>query len=277
MTPLLRCAGWRKWQEMALRAYLTIDDSPSARTDDLIDTLANHGIPALLFCRGDLLEKNPEPIIRAIRKGFVIGNHAYSHTRFSTLSFEQCVEEIEKTEKIIDVAYGEAGVKRPGKYFRFPHMDRGAGGWIVDYDAAPAHRDALLQLFGEGLNIDLKKPSAEMVEKKEKLQEYLKKVDFEAPFSASFPFYAETEMAAAIDAMFTYSTADWMITRRHAGRWPYKTLDDLKKKMDDDAWLWHEDSAHIILSHDQDETVDTTVALVDYMIGRGFEFLKCGE
>lgn len=264
---------------MAHKAYLTIDDSPSSRTDDLTAALAERGVPALLFCRGDLLEKNPAPVVRAIQKGFIIGNHAYSHTRFSTLSPERCVEEIEKTEKLIDAAYRAAGAGRPGKYFRFPHMDRGAGGWIVDYDAASAHRSTLLRLFGDGLNIDLKKPSAEMAEKKQKLQGYLISNGFTAPFLPHplFPWYAQTEMAAAADAMFTYSTSDWMITKRHAGKWPYKTLDDLKKKMDDDAWLWHEDSVHIILSHDQDETVDTTMALVDYMTGRGFEFLKCGE
>jgi len=262
---------------MALRAYLTIDDAPSSRTDDLTDALAGRNIPALLFCRGDLLEKNPAPVARAIKKGFVIGNHAWSHTRFSTLSFEQGVAEIEKTDALIDAVYREAGIQRPGKYFRFPHMDRGAGGWIVDYDAAPAHRAALLQLFGDGLNIDLKKPSAEMTEKKEKLQEYLKKAGFEAPFSASLPFYAETEMAAAIDAMFTFSTSDWMLTKRHMGKWPYKTLDDLKKKMDDDAWLWQEKGAHIILAHDHDDTTGAVIALVDYLAGRGFEFLKGGE
>ena len=35
------------------KAYLTIDDSPSARTDDLTDALVARKIPALLFCRGD--------------------------------------------------------------------------------------------------------------------------------------------------------------------------------------------------------------------------------
>lgn len=262
---------------MALKAYLTIDDSPSSRTDDLTDALKERGIPALLFCRGDRLEQNPAPVIRAIEKGFVIGNHAYSHTRFSTLPLEQCIGEIEKTEKLIDAAYEAAKKPRPGKYFRFPHMDRGAGGWVVDYDAAPAHRDALLKLFGDGLNIDLKQPSAEMVEKKERLQEYLKKSGFSAPFPASPPFYAQTEMAAALDAMFTYSTSDWMITQRHAGKWPYKTLADLKKKIDNDPWLWHEGGTHIILSHDQGETADATVALAGYLADRGFEFINGGE
>lgn len=262
---------------MERKAYLTVDDSPSARTDDLIDALAADNIPALLFCRGDRLEESPASIVRAIKKGFVIGNHAYSHTRFSTLSFKQCVEEIEKTEALIDAAYEIAGALRPGKYFRFPHMDRGAGGWVVDYDAVPECREALLKLFGDGLNIDLKPPSAEMLGKKAALQDYLKKSGFKPPCpKPSFPWYVKTEMAAAVDAMFTYSTSDWMITRRHAGKWSYKTLVDLKNKIDNDPWLWHESSAHIVLAHDQDETAATALALIGHMKDGGFEFLEFG-
>jgi len=258
---------------MAHKAWLTIDDSPSSRTDVLTDTLHAKNIPALLFCRGDKLDANPAPIIRAIQKGFIIGNHAYSHTRFSQLSFDTCVEEIEKTERLIAATYKEAGKARTGKHFRFPHMDRGAGGWVVDYDAAPAHRDSLLRLFGEGLNIDLSPPTAAMIDKKEKLQAHLKKEGFQPPCPPpALPFYTDTEMAAAYDAMFTYSTSDWMITKRHAGKWPHKNLTDLQKKIDGDPWLCHEDGAAIILSHDQDETVDTTLSLIDYMLDQGFIF-----
>ena len=73
---------------MAGQCYLTIDDSPSPHTDEMIDYLAENNIPALLFCRGDFLEANPEPILRAIEKGFVIGNHSYAHQPFGTLSHE---------------------------------------------------------------------------------------------------------------------------------------------------------------------------------------------
>ncbi|HEY8191255.1 MAG TPA: polysaccharide deacetylase family protein, partial [Alphaproteobacteria bacterium] len=70
---------------MPLEAYLTIDDSPSAHTGELTVALQKRGVPALLFCRGDRMEKNPDAIVEALECGFVIGNHAYSHTRFSTL------------------------------------------------------------------------------------------------------------------------------------------------------------------------------------------------
>ncbi len=262
-----------------VKAYLTIDDSPSAQTDELTAGLKARGVPALLFCRGDRLEKNPGPVIRAIEKGFVIGNHAWSHTRFSTLSFEDGVAEIEKTDLLIDEAYRASGAARPGKYFRFPHMDRGCGGWVVDYDAAGPHRGDLIRLFTEGLNIDLTPPDGALKEKKQKLLQWLVLNGFEAPpfRGVRHPWYAQTEMATAVDAMFTFSTADWMITPRHVGKWPYKTLEHLKDKIDSDADLWRGDTAHIILAHDQDGLAGTVLTLVDHMRAKDMIFTSAGE
>ncbi|HTK84275.1 MAG TPA: polysaccharide deacetylase family protein [Patescibacteria group bacterium] len=258
------------------KAYLTIDDSPSAHTDALTDALAARNVPALLFCRGDRLKKNPEPIVTAIRKGFVIGNHAWSHTRFSTLSLEDGTKEIKKTDKLIDNAYRKAGVQRSAKYFRFPHMDRGCGGWVVDYDdLLPSYRDALVQLFGGGLNVQLTPPDRAMKLKKQALQDWLKDEGFQSPDFRGVPhsWYNDTEVATAIDTMFTYSTGDWMVTARHLGKWPYKSVDDLKAKIDADPFL-HKDGSHIVLMHDQDELLDVGIALVDHLIAKGFVFQK---
>lgn len=261
------------------KAYLTIDDTPSAQTDELTAFLTARGVPALLFCRGDRLENNPEPAVRAVQAGFVLGNHAYSHTRFSTLSLADGIAEIGKTESLIDDVYSRARVTRPGRYFRFPHMDRGCGGWIVDYDAAPAHRQTLIDLFGGGLNIDLTPPDDKAREKKYALQGWLKAQGFRAPpfHGVAHDWFADTEVGAAVDAMFTYSTSDWMVTPRHAGKWQYKTLDDLCRKIDDDPFLWQEDSTHIILAHDQDGLFGTVSALIDHFLSRGFIFADIKE
>ena len=97
---------------MTPRAYLTIDDSPTKHTDELTDFLAERNIPAILFCVGgdyaDLgvpsegMESMPDPVFRAIQKGFLIGNHTYSHSRYSDMRYEDMVKEIEKTESIIE-------------------------------------------------------------------------------------------------------------------------------------------------------------------------------
>lgn len=273
------------------KAYLTIDDSPTRHTDDLTDWLAARGVPAVLFCIGsnytDLhvacegIEQNPDPIRRAIEKGFVIGNHTFTHRRSSEMPLADVVAEIEKTESLIDGLYRAAGRARPVKLVRFPHLDRGAGGWVVDYDAAPAaHQPTLRQLFLGGLNITLAPPTAEQVEKKAAIQDYLKREGFTASAykGVTLDWYAQGEMATAADSLMTFSTSDWMLNPDFAGYaakwdWQYKSLDALKGKIDDDADLWREDSAHVILAHDHNRLFETTRDLVQHMQARGMEFV----
>jgi peptidoglycan/xylan/chitin deacetylase (PgdA/CDA1 family) len=260
---------------MTARAYLTIDDTPSETTDTLTDALKSRNIPAVFFCRGDRLEANPAPAIRAIAKGFCAANHAYSHTRASLLSFEDMSAEIARTEKLLEDCYDKAGVARGAKYFRFPHMDRGAGGWVVDYDAVPpAWRETVTRLFADGLNISLEKPDPALVAKKHQLQDWLRAAGY-APFAAgaiTHKWFSGSELGEAIDAMYTFSTSDWMLLPRHQGKWPYKTLDDLKKKIDDDAWLNAPDSINIVLAHDNAEILDVTLSLIDHMRSKNIEF-----
>ena len=111
--------------------------------------------------------------------------------------------------------------------------------------------------------------------KKQALQDWLKDEGFQSPEFRGIPhsWYNDTEVATAIDAMFTYSTGDWMVTERHRGKWPYKSIDDLKAKIDADPFL-HKEGAHIVLMHDQDELLDVGIALVDHLIAKGFVFQK---
>jgi peptidoglycan/xylan/chitin deacetylase (PgdA/CDA1 family) len=272
---------------MTRKAYLTIDDSPTNHTDALTDFLVANDILATLFCIGsaykDLhvecegIEQNPDPIQRAIEKGFVIGNHTYTHRRSSELSFEEVVSEIEKTEALIDGLYRKAGVARPCKLMRFPHIDRGCGGWVVDYDAAGPYRGDLMELFGSGLNITLQKPSAENVEKKEKIQAYLKREGFVTDVfkGVTFPWY-QGEMKESRDALYTFSTSDWMMNpdlRRYSDPWQYKSVEALKGKIDDDQWLTDENSTHIILAHDHNNMLDVTTGLISHMRKSGIEFI----
>lgn len=270
------------------KAYLTIDDSPTRHTDDLTDFLVNENIPAVLFCIGsaykDLhldcegIEQNAGPILNAIHKGFVIGNHTYTHRRASELSYAEVIDEIEKTENLIEQLYREAGKIRPVKLIRFPHLDRGTGAYVVDFDCADEkYRDTLLHLFTSGLNITLQKPTWEQIDKKAKIQEYLKKEGFTAQVypGVTLPWYVNTEMAQARDSLMTFSTADWMLNpdfREHSAPWPYKSLAALKSKIDLDKDLQRTDTAHIILAHDHNNLFETTVELVRYMKAQGFEF-----
>jgi peptidoglycan-N-acetylglucosamine deacetylase len=255
-----------------IKAYLTIDDTPSAETDALTDYLAGRNIPALLFCRGDRLEENPGPVIRAIQKGFVIGNHGFAHKRASSLTHEECCEDIKKADELIEQAYKDAGVQRPGKYFRFAYMDRGMGPWLVEEDLPGPYEQAHRDLLHLGLGHEPQKPDLAGIERKRALQEVLNTMGYRpVPFrDVTIPWYAKTEMAQAIDALCTFSTSDWMLTPRHLARdWPYKTIDDLKARIG----LAQAGSRHIILAHDQEGLFMTVRALVEHCIARQFEFL----
>lgn len=257
-------------------AYLTIDDSPSPHTDDLTAFLVERGVPAIYFCRGDsMVEYGLDSLVRAAGQGIVLGNHAFHHYRASEQSVEVYREEILATEDLLDRVYDLAGVERGPRYFRFPHIDRGTGGWLIDYNRLDARdRADVIAIFSDGLNISLTPPGEEQLVKKAQLQDILKKEGFDLFPSKgiTFPWY-QGEMAEARDVLYTYSTSDWMLLNRHRGKWPYKTLQDLKDKLDRDKWLQDETSLHIILAHDKDEIEIPTRDLIDHCLERDIEFL----
>jgi len=253
---------------MTANVFLTIDDSPSPVTDRLTDYLKSQRIPALLFCRGDRMEANPGPLIRAIRKGFVIGNHAYSHRPAGELGPDGMMDEIERTEELIEAANIEARVKRPGYYFRFPYVDRGGG-------------DRLEQRF-QGIIEDVQKGKAVALHNGqgkasvEVLQDFLQGSEFTQPFpGVNHPLYQHKEIAEATDCLFTFTSGDWMMSARHKGKWPYKTLEDLEKRMEDDPWVLRDGNTGIVLFHDQEEIIDATIHLIGYMKSREVKFLDC--
>jgi peptidoglycan-N-acetylglucosamine deacetylase len=268
-------------------AYLTIDDSPTRYTDELTDWLATRGIPAVLFCIGstytDLhvdgegMEQNPEPIVRAIQKGFHVGNHLWSHRRASELTLEVIIEEIEKTEGLIDKLYRRSGKTRPAKLLRFPYIDRGTGGWIVDYSAMGPHRDYVTKMFSSGLNITLEPPSQRLIDKKHALQDYLKREGFRTDVydGVTFDWYTNTEMVQARDHLCTFSTSDWMLNpafARYNPDWTYHSVDDIKAAMNKDPCLNDPSSAHIIIAHDHDGLTGVTTALVRHLLDRNYRF-----
>ena len=112
---------------MAIKtAYLTIDDSPSIDMGEKIEYLSVKGISAVWFCSGASLEKKPRPAVEAIHRWHPIGNHAYDHPHFSDIPFEECFDQIERTDRIIGGLYEETSVPWRRKYFRFPYGDKGA-------------------------------------------------------------------------------------------------------------------------------------------------------
>jgi peptidoglycan/xylan/chitin deacetylase (PgdA/CDA1 family) len=259
--------------------YLTIDDSPSPYTGELANYLDQRNIPALFFIRGDMIERyGLEPIISLIQKGFVIGNHAMSHTHFSKLSYDDAIQEIKTCDTLIEQAYEKAGIKRPGKYFRFPHLDRGAGAEPINFNViAPEYRDDVMRLFTDGVRVEGETPSNALINHKNEIQKYLAENGFCQPFeNINYSWWGDTEIGKARDCLITFSTSDWMLLNRHRGKWPYKTMQDLKNKIDNDPWLNKSESHAIILMHDklEQEFPEIFKTLIDHMIDRGYEFLS---
>lgn len=109
------------------KIILTFDDGPSEKFDELLSYLIKNKYKAIFFCLEKNLEilKRQKQIIKAIKNGFLIGNHSYSHPNFNIISFKKAKEEILKTDRIIEEIYKKAKIKRPTKLFRFPFFRKG--------------------------------------------------------------------------------------------------------------------------------------------------------
>lgn len=267
-------------------AYLTIDDSPMSHTDELTSWLVEKHIPALLFARGKWMDpaeghqEGFDKILRAIERGFTIANHSYSHDRASKIGFADQTAQIEKTQILIDRAYEVAGVQKPPRYFRFPHLDRGSGNaWPIDFGTvADQDRDYVQHLFWDGVRLETKDlPTDEQLKLKADLQKWLGDNGYEKLRTpdVAHRWWTDSELGEAVDALITFSTSDWMLGPRHVGKWDIKTFDDLTGKIDTDPFLNRTDSAHIVLAHDAGEDLLTiTKNMVIHMLNSNFTFLK---
>lgn len=97
---------------------VTIDDAPDGHALDMAETLEELGVNAIFFVNGHFLESEDEKeTLKAIYdKGFLIGNHTYSHPNLKELTEEEQREEIVKVSDMVEEIIGE----RP-KFFRAPH------------------------------------------------------------------------------------------------------------------------------------------------------------
>lgn len=229
------------------KAYLTIDDSPSADTERLVDFLTARQIPAILFVRGKLLEQNPRAIEYAIEKGLRIGNHSYAHKPADEMEPQDWADDLELCDHLIEAAYRRAGHERPAKYYRFPYIDRGDGEKIERIDTTSIVEN----------------------DKTQRLQDYLHEQHFYQPFRKMPRGYPKR----AHDCLYTYTARDWMLNATHRGKHAIKTREDLIARAAGDLGLQSADHPHILLLHDQPGLFEETCALIDYFCENGFEFL----
>ena len=129
------------------RIVITIDDLPGAvpgsdravgKIRDLqkcnhkiLQSLQKHNVPALGLVIESKLQVLGERDARAsilnqwIAKNMELGNHTYSHTRFSKLSLNEFEDDTVKADVVTKSLLTQQG--KAERYFRYPALDRGRG------------------------------------------------------------------------------------------------------------------------------------------------------
>jgi peptidoglycan/xylan/chitin deacetylase (PgdA/CDA1 family) len=124
------------------RIALTFDDGPNPGvTERLLDELGQRNIRATFFMIGERVGDYPELARRVAAEGHEIGNHSFTHTKFSTLTAERVAEEVTRTQKSIQEATGRvvAWFRPPFGELRSAHASlvRAAGLDIVLWNVDP--------------------------------------------------------------------------------------------------------------------------------------------
>lgn len=103
---------------------LTFDDGGSVyRVKTILDILASYQVKATFFLLGNWVNDNPDLVRRMVADGHEIGNHSYSHPRFTWLSEAEIRREIDVTQTAIAEAIGRA----PAALFRPPYGSYNGG------------------------------------------------------------------------------------------------------------------------------------------------------
>jgi len=87
--------------------------------DKVLSALANAGVKADFFARGDVAEETPDLIKKISDAGFSVYNLSYSHPHFSDLPESGMSEQLEKAESAISQITG----KTTKPFFRPPYGD----------------------------------------------------------------------------------------------------------------------------------------------------------
>ena len=89
------------------RIALTFDDGPTEQfTPQVLDILREHQVPATFFVCGENVERHPDLLRRIVAEGHEVGNHTYSHLYLYFKSRRRMVEEIDRTQAIIESVAG---------------------------------------------------------------------------------------------------------------------------------------------------------------------------
>ncbi|RWD00928.1 MAG: chitooligosaccharide deacetylase NodB [Mesorhizobium sp.] len=98
--------------------YLTFDDGPDPFfTPQILDVLAQNGVPATFFVIGACAAEHPDLIQRMIAEGHEVGNHTMSHPDLSKCDLGDVQREVFEANRAIMAACPQASIR----YIRAPY------------------------------------------------------------------------------------------------------------------------------------------------------------
>ncbi len=113
MHPIWGFVSLLTYQRVAIHARspaicLTFDDGPHPQqTPRLLALLRRHGVRASFFLQGRYVEQFPHLVTQLVADGHAIGNHSFSHPSFVNLPLRLQVEEIKKTDALLEQFDGQ--------------------------------------------------------------------------------------------------------------------------------------------------------------------------
>jgi peptidoglycan/xylan/chitin deacetylase (PgdA/CDA1 family) len=97
---------------------LTFDDGPTrGRSEAVLEVLDQTGTPATFFSIGKRVGQNPDLAMAMVRSGHVVANHSWAHLDLTTLSVDEVVSSVRRT----DIAYRAIGIE-PLRLVRPPFL-----------------------------------------------------------------------------------------------------------------------------------------------------------
>ncbi|AZO34117.1 MAG: chitooligosaccharide deacetylase NodB [Mesorhizobium sp.] len=98
--------------------YLTFDDGPDPFfTPQILDVLAQNGVPATFFVIGAYAAEHPDLLQRMIAEGHEVGNHTMSHPDLSKCGLGEVQREVFEANRAIMGACPQASIR----YIRAPY------------------------------------------------------------------------------------------------------------------------------------------------------------
>lgn len=99
------------------RVAITFDDGPDGDfTPQILDILKEYDTKATFFVLGSIAAKNRDVLKRIDQEGHVIGNHSWNHSYFTKISESKIIEELRKTDDLIQEVIGKSN-----SLFRLPY------------------------------------------------------------------------------------------------------------------------------------------------------------